>query len=348
VAGTRAFGNLVYEARDIKPVVAFGDSMMASAAYWIGSAAQQIIVEETAEVGSIGVVMVHYDWSKEDEMMGLKRTVLSAGKYKALGNDAEPLSDLAKEVFQSELDYIYTMFVDTIAKNRGVGVDYVLEHMADGRVFIGQQAVDAGLADMTGSFEEALSAAKSMVKNDAPMVSYLSTKTTKKEAETMEFKTIQELKKAYPELCDKLIEEGAAGVNKEDIRKKAAEDERGRILGLAAVQFGQDGEKFKAIVDSGVTVEQFKAIQATLPAQPDPDGAESAAVQAAKDQMLDALHQGSPENPGANNGVQNNEKNFMTMVKEYQSVHKCGRVAAMQEVMKEHPEAHAAYLKSVN
>lgn len=352
VSGTEAFSDLVYDARDVKPVVAFGNGMMASAAYWIGSGAQKIIVERSAEVGSIGVVMVHHDWSAEDAMMGLKRTVLSAGKYKALGNDAEPLSDLAREVFQSELDYLYSLFVDTVARNRGVAVGYVLEYMADGKVFIGQQAVDAGLADDTGGMEAAIEAAVSLVKGNTPSIAYSVTKTNIKEEDIMKIETVQELKKAYPDLSAKLIEEGAAGVNQDDIRSGAAAAEKDRILGLAIVQFGEEtGDKFKAIVESGVSVDQFKAIQATLPKPAAPaaeTGQEATAVAQAKNEMLEAMHQAAPENPGANNGTQQTEKNFMTLVKEYQSVHKCGRVAAMQEVMKEHPEAHTAYLKSVN
>ena len=165
VNGVEAFGNLVYASREVKPVAAFGNGMITSAGYWIASATKKIIVEQTTDVGSIGILMVHQDWSKFDDKMGIKRTVLSSGKYKALGNDSQPLSDLARETFQQELDYIYTQFVDTVARNRGAEPKTVLEDMADGRVFIGQQAVDAGLADMTGSLETAIEAAHSLIES---------------------------------------------------------------------------------------------------------------------------------------------------------------------------------------
>ena len=165
VNGVEAFGNLVYASREVKPVAAFGNGMITSAGYWIASATKKIIVEQTTDVGSIGVLMVHQDWSKFDDKMGIKRTVLSSGKYKALGNDSEPLSDLARETFQQELDYIYTQFVDVVARNRGVDSQAVIDNMADGRVFIGQQAVDAGLADMTGSLETAIGAVQSLIES---------------------------------------------------------------------------------------------------------------------------------------------------------------------------------------
>ena len=118
-----------------------------------------MIVERTTDVGSIGVLYVHWDTSKEDEMYGWKRTLITAGEFKGVGNDIEPLSDRDRGVIQSELDTIYDIFIETVARNRGVSTETVLKDMANGRVFIGQHAVDAGLADKTGTFEDALEAA---------------------------------------------------------------------------------------------------------------------------------------------------------------------------------------------
>jgi signal peptide peptidase SppA len=159
VSGTEALADLIFSNRDEKPIIAFADGMMASSAYWIGSAADAIVGESTADVGSIGVLMIHKDFSKLDEKIGVKITYLTAGKYKALGNDAEPLGEFARNVFQDELDYIYNIFVETVARNRGVEFEQSLE-MADGRVFIGQQAKDAGLIDYVGNFNKALELAK--------------------------------------------------------------------------------------------------------------------------------------------------------------------------------------------
>lgn len=152
VNGLEEVVDLVFEARGSKPIVAYADGMMASAAYEIGSAAGEIVAGATAMVGSIGVLMVHEDWSKYNEKAGIDVTYLTAGKYKALGNPDEPLSNLAKETFQAELDYLYTIFVETVARNRDTDSGKVLSDMADGRIFIGQQAMDAGLVDHIGNF----------------------------------------------------------------------------------------------------------------------------------------------------------------------------------------------------
>ena len=97
--------------------------------------------------------MIHQDFSQYNQKLGIKYTYLSAGKYKTIGNPDEPLSDAAKDVFNEELNYLYNIFVGTVALHRDVEEAEVMSKMADGRVFIGQQAVGSGLVDQVGNFE---------------------------------------------------------------------------------------------------------------------------------------------------------------------------------------------------
>ena len=148
VDGTEMLANLVRQARDIKPTVAFADGMMASAAYWIGSAAGRIYMgDSVAQIGSIGVVATHQDISAAEQARGVKTTEITAGKYKRAASQFAPLTESGRQTIQDQVDYLYSIFVQAVAENRGVSVDTVLENMADGRVFIGQQAIDAGLVD---------------------------------------------------------------------------------------------------------------------------------------------------------------------------------------------------------
>lgn len=148
VDGTQELALEIFQARGQKPMATFADGLMASAATWIGTAADEVYLSaETARAGSIGVVMVHSDESGWYEKYGVKNTVLSAGKYKAVGNRYEPLSKEARKIFQEDLDYIYSLFVEAVAGNRGATVERVLEDMAEGRMFSGSQAVKAGLVD---------------------------------------------------------------------------------------------------------------------------------------------------------------------------------------------------------
>ena len=148
VDGTQALASMVRAGSAQKPIVALGNGLMASAAYWIGSAASAVyIADSTTVTGSIGVVQSHTDYSKARADRGITVTEITAGKYKRIASDNAPLSKEGKAHLQAEVDYYYSLFVDAVAKNRGVNVETVLQKMADGRTFIGQQGVDAGLVD---------------------------------------------------------------------------------------------------------------------------------------------------------------------------------------------------------
>lgn len=148
VDGTQSLSDLVFQARQRKTVVALASGMMCSAAYWIGSAASAVYIEEeTTNVGSIGVVASHIDISRAEQREGITTTEIVAGRFKRVASQYAPLSDAGRAVLQDQVDYLYSIFVANVARNRETSVDAVLNGMADGRVFIGSQAIDAGLVD---------------------------------------------------------------------------------------------------------------------------------------------------------------------------------------------------------
>lgn len=143
----------MFELAKKKPVATFSDGTLASAAYWWGSAAAKVFISgPMVNVGSIGVRTEHTDTSMADAARGVKRTIIKAGAYKAAGDG--PLDPKTLEYRQAQVDYLYSLFVDAVAMNRGVDVETVLKDMADGRIFIGQQAVDAGLVDGFTTLED--------------------------------------------------------------------------------------------------------------------------------------------------------------------------------------------------
>ncbi|TYP72343.1 MULTISPECIES: signal peptide peptidase SppA [Nitrosomonas] len=157
VDGTQTLANLVKEASAIKPVMTFADGVMASAAYWIGSAASEIVSSgDTTQIGSIGVVTTHKDISKAEEKSGVKTTEISAGKYKRIASQFSPLSEEAQAHLQDQVDQLYTIFVDSVAENRDVSSDVVLEQMADGRVFLSKEALKRGMIDHIATFEQTI------------------------------------------------------------------------------------------------------------------------------------------------------------------------------------------------
>jgi signal peptide peptidase SppA len=148
VDGVFELARTIFEARGRKPVVALGNGMMTSAAYWIASAADRVLITgETTQVGSIGVVATHTDLSKAEEMRGVKTTEITAGKYKRIASEHKPLSDEARAAIQEQVDHVYSVFVNEVARHRGTDVETVLDKMADGRIFLGRKAIEAGLVD---------------------------------------------------------------------------------------------------------------------------------------------------------------------------------------------------------
>jgi len=148
VDGTQELAQTIYSNRGSKPIIAFTDGMIASAAYWIGSGADRVIISgDTVGMGSIGVVAQHVDYSKAYDQRGIRVTEITAGKYKRIASEYSPLSEEGRATIQAIVDDIYTAFVNDVAKHRNVSVDDVLGKMADGKLFIGKKAIDAGLAD---------------------------------------------------------------------------------------------------------------------------------------------------------------------------------------------------------
>ncbi len=143
--GVPELADTIRELAAVKPIVTVTDGTMASGAYWTGSAANAVFGSgTTVQVGSIGVVMTH---NYTPNASNAQTTEITAGRYKRMATNAKPLDEEATAYLQQMVDHIYGVFVDAVAENRGVSAEAVLQHMADGRVFIGQQAVDAGLLD---------------------------------------------------------------------------------------------------------------------------------------------------------------------------------------------------------
>lgn len=154
--GMYAVAQLVKEVNAVKPVVAVVNDMAASAGYGIAANAREIIVSPTSIVGSIGVVMTHIDRSGEMANKGLKATFIYAGAHKVDGNAYGPLSDSVRADLQNEVAKFYDQFVGLVAGGRGKKLDADMARATEARVYLGQEAVDKGLADRVASFDAIL------------------------------------------------------------------------------------------------------------------------------------------------------------------------------------------------
>jgi len=262
VDGTQALANVVRDARSEKRIVALADGVMASAAYWIGSAAERVyIADQTTEVGSIGVVAAHQDVSKADLKAGIKVTEITAGKYKRIHSQHEPLSDAGRASIQDQVDYIYSVFVADVAMNRGVSESEVLKNMADGRLFIGQQAIDAGLVDGVATLE-ALIADLSEGNGAGGALLFASNKNNGNGETEMEISREMILAEA-PDLAEEFRAEGhaeglAAGL--EEGRKAGADGERARIKAVESQSVPGHEALIEALKFDGETTGEQAAV----------------------------------------------------------------------------------------
>jgi len=147
--------------RGRKPMLAVSNTMMASAAYWLASQADEVAVSPSSMTGSIGVFAAHDDLSAAMEQLGVKTTFISAGKYKTEANSAEPLTEEARAHIQSLVDDAYMAFTGDVAKGRRVTVADVRNGFGEGRVLTAKAAVSAGLADRVATLEQTISRAAS-------------------------------------------------------------------------------------------------------------------------------------------------------------------------------------------
>jgi signal peptide peptidase SppA len=156
VDGVPELADEIFAARGQKKMVAVANTMAGSAAYWLASCADELVVTPSGAVGSIGVFAEHQDVSKSLDAEGVKISLVSAGKYKVDGNPYEPLSDDARANLQSMVDAFYTMFTKSVGRNRGASAADVREGFGQGRMVLAADAVKAGMADRVATMAQTL------------------------------------------------------------------------------------------------------------------------------------------------------------------------------------------------
>lgn len=139
-----------------RPVYSSMQSQATSGGYYISAASDKIIANRNCWTGSIGVTMGTFvDVSELLEKLGIKTQTITAGDNKAMGSTTEEMSDEQSAIYQSLVDEAYEQFVSIVAEGRGMSVNEV-KKLADGRIYSAQQALDNGLIDQIGTYEEAI------------------------------------------------------------------------------------------------------------------------------------------------------------------------------------------------
>lgn len=138
-----------------KPIVVVSEATNASAAYEISSQADYIFCAKTTSIGSIGVILQVTDLSGLYEKLGINIDNITSAESKDAGASNRPLTEEERAWYQAMVDEIDADFVQTVADGRGMPLGKVRE-LANGLPYTGQQAVENGLADEIGYFEDAL------------------------------------------------------------------------------------------------------------------------------------------------------------------------------------------------
>lgn len=155
VEGIQELAHFIFENRNTKPVWAISNEFMASGAVWVGAAAERVILASpTTQIGSIGVIAMHTDETKRETELGYTNTIIKAGKWKAARNSYKALGKDEHDYLQAQIDEFYRLFVEDVALFRDTPTKTVLDQMADARMFIGRQAIDAGLADEIATLDD--------------------------------------------------------------------------------------------------------------------------------------------------------------------------------------------------
>ncbi|MES2590889.1 MAG: S49 family peptidase [Bacteroidota bacterium] len=162
VDGTMDFANVIKAS--VKPVVSFVDGMMASAAYWIGSASSEIVANnETAQIGSIGTASTMYD----------NRAYLEKNGYKMIYVNADTSPDKNQTYFQAidgntvplregSLNPLNAIFHNAVKENRSGKLKMSGAEPLTGKVYLSQQALEMGLIDHIGNFDFAVQRASEL------------------------------------------------------------------------------------------------------------------------------------------------------------------------------------------
>jgi signal peptide peptidase SppA len=230
----------IREAATMKPVVAVVNGMAASAAYALASGAERIVTTPTGVVGSIGVVLLHADFSRQLDEKGITPTLIFAGAHKVDGNPFEPLPDSVREDLQREVNQFYDLFVETVDAGRPRLAPASIRG-TEARVFIGAEAVAVGLADAVGTFESVLAE-----------LSRGGSRSLSNEPEGTTMDNRQSAPAAIAGISQAEHEGAVSRARTEGVAAGTAA-ERERILGIQAAAFAGQGDLVTAMISDGKT-----------------------------------------------------------------------------------------------
>ena len=265
IDGVAELADAVYAARAQKPVIAYANDLMASAAYWIGAQANEVYATPGALVGSIGVYSVIEDLSRYAQNLGIDVEVIRSAPLKG-GAAGAPVLPEQREVIQEIVDGAHLRFVEAVARGRNV-TETRADEWATGRVWSADKALELGLIDGIKSFSETLTSTHGGRRSQLAVSEEVSMTETRQEPapspedmRAQDRQRLADLKSAFPDDLAFAVAQWEAGHNlteakasysdvlsqrlaesekaREAAEKKAATPAEPKPVGVAALRSG--------------------------------------------------------------------------------------------------------------
>ena len=261
VAGVQETGDFLAKVNQRKPLYGWVDDQASSGGYWLLSQARMIGAHAAADAGSIGILSMHYDRSGRDQNMGIKRTILAIGDMKAAGNDTGPLTAEERAYLMARLSSTYDLFIGAVNRGRPQLSSEKIREMQS-RVYKAGQAKEIGLIDHVMGRDEYIDLVKRQTKGTVTF--------SRQGAKAMN--SVEDLRAAHPDLVGQIEASARQGMIAQaehdtalaTVRTEATTSARTNILALHGAVFGEEtGKKFAAVVESGITADQAKALGVT-------------------------------------------------------------------------------------
>jgi len=357
--GVEQFANLIFESRSIKPILSVTSGMMASAAMWIGAAAHRtFITGEVTVTGSIGTVTTHTDISEMNRQIGIKQEEIVAGEFKRIPSTLAPLDDKGREVLQDQVNQVNAAFVSGMAKFKNVKPGAV-KRMAEGKTFIGSQAIKVGLIDgllTMGQLFEAIADGSEIikaVKNNnfnslqggqkmslIEQIAQMKTENVDLYNAMIEKGKIEAKNEMEGAITDAKAAEHARGIEAGKVtgRDEGILAERGRISDLQALSNPGCKEMIDKFIADGSTTAPEAAVE-ILKAQNNTNATN-----------LENLENSSPAPIGPEASADGNEtgkKSLKALVADYMRENKCSKGVSIVACSKAHPEAENDFVQVV-
>jgi len=160
----------VVKTDQVKPVIVYMDSVAASGGYYIAVGGRHLMANELTITGSIGVIIQTMNFEKLTDKVGVDVLTIKSGKMKDLLNPFRETKPEELEFIQDMIDETYDKFLGIVADERELDAEQLRETVADGRIVSGKTALDAGLIDATGYFEDAVEEALALAELDEARV----------------------------------------------------------------------------------------------------------------------------------------------------------------------------------